>query len=52
MIKDQVVVMKKLGIDHFFVAHDRGARVAHRMTLDYSDNISKLAPWACIRFRL
>ncbi len=43
MAKDQVEVMKSLGFDHFFVvAHDRGARVAHRMALDYPENVSKL----------
>ena len=43
MAKDQVEVMKKLGFDHFMVvAHDRGARVAHRMALDYPENVSKL----------
>ena len=36
MAKDQVRVMEKLGIDKFhIISHDRGARVAHRLILDY-----------------
>jgi haloacetate dehalogenase len=36
MAQDQVDVMRQLGYDSFFVgAHDRGARVAHRMCLDH-----------------
>lgn len=36
MAQDQIEVMKKLGHDEFIViAHDRGARVAHRMARDY-----------------
>ena len=43
MAKDQVEVMKALGFDTFRVlAHDRGARVAHRMALDYPEKIEKL----------
>ena len=40
---DQVELMTKLGHDQFMVAgHDRGARVAHRMALDYTNRIIKL----------
>ncbi len=43
MAKDQVEVMQKLGFNQFMVvAHDRGARVAHRMALDYPENVTKL----------
>jgi haloacetate dehalogenase len=41
---DQVEVMRSLGYERFFVAgHDRGGRVAHRMTLDHPDAVMKLA---------
>ena len=44
MAKDQVAVMTHLGFRQFaVVGHDRGARVAHRMTLDHPDRITKLA---------
>jgi haloacetate dehalogenase len=44
MAQDQVDVMQQLGFDEFaVVGHDRGARVAHRMTLDHADKIKKLA---------
>ena len=43
MAKDQVEVMTALGFDTFkVIGHDRGARVAHRMALDYPDKIEKL----------
>ncbi len=43
MAKDQVEVMAALGFDRFkVIGHDRGARVAHRMALDYSGQIEKL----------
>lgn len=43
MAADQVSVMMALGFDRFaVVAHDRGARVAHRMALDHPDRISRL----------
>ena len=36
MAADQVEVMRHFGFKHFHVAaHDRGARVAHRMALDH-----------------
>ena len=38
MGKDMVEVMRKLGFDTFYAAgHDRGARVLHRMCLDYPE---------------
>jgi haloacetate dehalogenase len=38
MAKDQVFVMQQLGFDKFhIVGHDRGARVCHRLLLDYPD---------------
>src|SRR5919108_620281 len=44
MARDQVEVMQRLGFGEFaVVGHDRGARVAHRMALDYAENITKLA---------
>jgi haloacetate dehalogenase len=42
--QDQVEVMDQLGFKQFaIVGHDRGARVAHRLTLDHADRITKLA---------
>lgn len=44
MANDQVEVMSQLGFEEFYVAgHDRGGRVAHRMTLDHSPKVKKLA---------
>ncbi len=44
MAADQVAVMRSLGFDRFdLVGHDRGARVAHRLTLDHPDAVSRLA---------
>jgi haloacetate dehalogenase len=44
MAADMVAVMRGLGHDRFLVgAHDRGARVAHRMALDAPDAVAKLA---------
>lgn len=43
MAIDQANVMKKLGYDSFKeIAHDRGARVAHRMSRDFPEKIEKL----------
>lgn len=43
MATDQVAVMAALGFDRFdVVAHDRGARVAHRMALDHPDCVARL----------
>ncbi len=45
MARDMVEVMEQLGYDSFSVAgHDRGARVTHRMALDYPDRVLK----ACV----
>jgi len=45
MAGDMVGVMAKLGFERFFVAgHDRGARVVHRMALDFPDCLEK----ACV----
>jgi len=44
MARDQVEVMAALGHERFLLAgHDRGARVAHRMALDHSDRVERLA---------
>ena len=44
MALDQVEVMKHFGFDRFsVVGHDRGGRVAHRMVLDHSEKVTKLA---------
>ena len=43
MAKDIVAMMKRLGHNKFLVgAHDRGARVAHRLGLDYPDSIEAM----------
>ena len=43
MSADQVAVMNRLGFERFFVgAHDRGARVAHRMAIDFPDQVLKM----------
>jgi haloacetate dehalogenase len=42
--QDQVEVMEALGYERFFLAgHDRGARTAHRLTLDHADRVRKVA---------
>lgn len=42
MAKDLIALTQSLGIDRFaFVGHDRGARVAHRLALDYPDAVTK-----------
>ncbi|MDJ0662513.1 MAG: alpha/beta hydrolase [Crocosphaera sp.] len=44
MAEDQIEVMSQLGYEEFYlVGHDRGGRVAHRLTLDYPDKVKKLA---------
>jgi len=44
MAQDQVEVMRQLGFERFaVVGHDRGGRVGHRMALDHTDRVSKLA---------
>ena len=42
--RDQIELMESLGFRRFLVAgHDRGGRVGHRMALDHSDRVEKLA---------
>lgn len=42
--QDQVEMMEQLGFKQFaVVGHDRGGRVAHRLTLDHADRVTKLA---------
>ncbi|NES84716.1 MAG: alpha/beta hydrolase [Moorea sp. SIO2B7] len=42
--QDQVEIMSQLGYEEFYlVGHDRGARVAHRLTLDHPKRVKKLA---------
>jgi haloacetate dehalogenase len=44
MAQDMVEVMSALGFERFAVgAHDRGARVAHRMALDNGGRVTRLA---------
>ena len=44
MGRDQAEVMEALGFREYRVCgHDRGARVAHRMALDYPQRVSKVA---------
>lgn len=44
MAADQVALMASLGFDRFaLVGHDRGARVAHRLTLDAPAAVSRVA---------
>lgn len=43
MARDQVAVMKQLGFSRFSViGHDRGARCAYRLALDFPDAVEKL----------
>ena len=43
MARDQIAVMSQLGHQKFYlVGHDRGARVAHRLALDYPEQVRKL----------
>jgi haloacetate dehalogenase len=43
MARDQVEVMRHLGFAQFDVlAHDRGARVAHRMALDHEHTVQRM----------
>jgi haloacetate dehalogenase len=42
--RDMVAVMERLGFKSFFLAgHDRGGRVAHRLTLDHPGRVERLA---------
>src|SRR3954470_14860446 len=44
MAADQVEVMRALGFERFaVVGHDRGGRVAHRMALDHSEAVQRIA---------
>jgi haloacetate dehalogenase len=44
MAADMIVLMNSLGFDRFrLVAHDRGARVAHRLALDHPKAVERLA---------
>jgi haloacetate dehalogenase len=44
MARDMVIVMERLGFEHFSVAgHDRGGRVAYRMALDHPHRVDRLA---------
>ena len=44
MALDQVAVMTRLGFETFsVVGHDRGARVAYRLTLDHPERVRRLA---------
>jgi haloacetate dehalogenase len=44
MAQDQVEAMEQLGFDSFLlVGHDRGARVAHRLTRDHPQRVRKVA---------
>ncbi len=44
MAQDQVDVMAALGHERFYLAgHDRGARTAHRLTLDHPASVRKVA---------
>lgn len=44
MAQDQVAVMQRLGLAQFHVlAHDRGARVAHRLGLDHPHAVRQMA---------
>ncbi len=42
--RDQVEMMEALGFEHFYLAgHDRGGRVAHRLSLDHPSRVTKVA---------
>ncbi len=42
MARDQIGLMRELGFTQFdLVSHDRGARVGHRLVLDYPDAVSR-----------
>lgn len=43
MAKDMVNLMSGLGFEKFdILAHDRGARVAHRLALDHGERVGKM----------
>jgi len=44
LARDMVQLMARLGFERFrMAAHDRGARVAHRLALDHPDRLERLA---------
>jgi haloacetate dehalogenase len=44
MARDQVEVMRQLGFEKFkLCGHDRGARVAHRLSMDFASSVERLA---------
>jgi haloacetate dehalogenase len=44
MALDQIGLMQHLGFDHFDVlAHDRGARIAHRLAVDHPSAVARVA---------
>lgn len=44
LARDQIELMRQLGFEKFFLAgHDRGARVAHRLAVDFAERVRKLA---------
>jgi len=44
MGNDMLSVMQQLGHDSFYLAgHDRGGRVAHRLTVDHSEHVRRVA---------
>ena len=43
MAQDQLALMRSMGFDRFdLLAHDRGARVAHRLALDHPEAVRRL----------
>ena len=43
MAKDMVELMQQLGFNQFsIIAHDRGARVAHRLALDHAQSVERM----------
>ena len=43
LAQDQLTLMRKLGFERFdLLAHDRGARVAHRLAVDHGEAVSRL----------
>ena len=43
MANDLIEFMKLLGFKSFYIiAHDRGARIAHRLALDFPDKVLKM----------
>lgn len=44
MARDMVALMRELGLPRFLIlAHDRGARVAHRLALDHPDAVTRMS---------